>query len=160
MRTSTKIERANLALEILKQNTNTPKTLGSWLDVFNKKFKSTHTLRNTKELAHMFKYIQSSNKISHFEKKKEVKIFEKVKSNNIIYIFKMEEKIKTPKISCKNCNKEMTIVDQKHGKTEIVSLKYECKCGCTGLVLFNEEDGSFDRYVYNETGELLNYDKG
>jgi lysyl-tRNA synthetase class I len=159
MKSTTKIQRANLALNVLMKHEGIPRTLGCWLQIFNQHFSSNLSFRSTKELAHMFRYIALNNKLLFFEKRKGVMLFDKVRTRNTLYTFKMEKEIIAPKIICEICNKEMNIVDQKHGKTKVVRLNYSCECGSKGVVLL-EEEGTFDRYLYDNKGELLKYDNG
>ena len=59
MKRKTKARRALVALGIMRKQKNTPRTLVSWLETINKNLNKNHSLRSTKELAYMFRYMHN-----------------------------------------------------------------------------------------------------
>jgi hypothetical protein len=57
MKTKTKQKRAKLAYDIMKNHMGESLTLKNWLTIINEGLTKKISLRNTKELAHMFRYI-------------------------------------------------------------------------------------------------------
>ena len=57
MKSTTKKKRAHRAYEIMQDHIGVPKTLGNWLTIINEGLTNKISLRSTKELAHMFRYI-------------------------------------------------------------------------------------------------------
>ncbi len=64
MKSQTKKKRANLVLEIFKENHNLSMSLSGWLEFLNKILSGHYTLKNTKELAHMFRYMRLSMNVN------------------------------------------------------------------------------------------------
>lgn len=95
MKSVTKIKRANLAYNIIRNNEGVPKTLEGWLTTINKELNRQNCLRNTKEMAHMLRYIRITKGIKIIRKRKLSKM-EDCKMCSIIYTIRTKpEKCQT-----------------------------------------------------------------
>lgn len=97
MRSSTKADRAIIVLEIMREEEGVTKPLGTWLTVFNERLSSKHSLRSTKELAHVFKFMScvirvKSDKCFRIEKQKKLRSDGKSKISNLFYTLRCNEK--------------------------------------------------------------------
>lgn len=87
MKSITKVERAHIAVKIMTPHRNEPMTLPSWLSLLNSELNAKNSLRSTKELAHMFRYI---NKVMKYDiiRERELNSISGYKTCNTYYTLK------------------------------------------------------------------------
>ncbi len=84
MRQKTKIKRAALALEIMTEYEGESHTLQNWLSIINQNLTFRYSIKNTKELAFMFRYMSKVMDVNL--KKKCNQIFlEGMNTSNVYY---------------------------------------------------------------------------
>ncbi len=87
MRQKTKIKRAVIALEILKEYEGESHTLQNWMGIFNKNLSFRYSLRNTKELAFMFRYMIKVLKVNLTKKCNQISL-EGMYTSNVYYVYR------------------------------------------------------------------------
>lgn len=87
MRSKTRVERAKIAFEILKEHEGISMSLGEWLDLLNKKLKYRYAIRSTKELAFMFRYMSKIMHLKLIKTKQPVTLMEDIKGMNTFYTY-------------------------------------------------------------------------
>lgn len=91
MKSSTKAERAQIALKVLELYEGVPFTLGHWLYILNKELSSKYMIKNTKELAYMFRYMATIMQ-ANIERVRKPLTLEQTQTYNTIYIFYGEKR--------------------------------------------------------------------
>ena len=96
MMSRTKAERAKIVLQVMREQQGIPKPLGTWLAVLNSRLSAKYSLRSTKELAHVFKFMSCVLRGTHNNcfiiiKEKKMRSEGRTKIATVFYTFKCSE---------------------------------------------------------------------